>query len=141
MSRNNILTLMDQFFDDTFRPVGGTIVRSLGSTPALNVKEFDDTYEVSLTIPGIDPNKVKIELQQKVLNVSYEHSNESQEKDSEGDLLRQEYSHYSFSRSVALPKNVDEDGVEAKSSKGILTITIKKIPEAKPKTVSIQVIE
>lgn len=132
---------MDQFFDDTFRPVGGTIVRSLGSTPALNVKEFDDTYEVSLTIPGIDPNKVKIELQQKVLNVSYEHSNESQEKDSEGDLLRQEYSHYSFSRSVALPKNVDEDGVEAKSSKGILTITIKKIPEAKPKTVSIQVIE
>jgi HSP20 family protein len=132
---------MDQFFDDTFRPVGGTIVRSLGSTPALNVKEFDDRYEVSLTIPGIDPNKVKIELQQKVLNVSYEHSSESQEKDSEGDLLRQEYSHYSFSRSVALPKNVDEEGVEAKSSKGILTITIKKIPEAKPKTVSIQVTE
>ena len=140
MLRNNILTLMDQFFDDTFRPVGGTIVRSLSSAPAINVKEFANRYELSVTIPGIESSKIKIELQQKLLSVSYEHIQESEQEDP-GDLLRQEYSHYSFSRSVALPKNVDEETVEAKSSKGILTITVRKIPEAKPKTVSIQVVE
>lgn len=130
---------MDQVFDDTFRPAGYTIARRLSANPALNVSEFKDRYEISLTIPGIDAKDVKVELHDKVLVFTHEHKEEKEEKDDEGELLRQEYSHFSFSRSVALPKNVDEKSVTAKASKGILKVSVSKLPESQPKQVEIKI--
>jgi HSP20 family protein len=142
---------MDQFFDDAFRPMAnnwGVGSRLGGSnTPALNVKEHTDRFEISLTVPGVDYNKLRIELHEKVLTISYEeeqnnsedNNNQVEQKADNGEMLRQEYSEYfSFSRSVALPKNVDEDSIEATYKKGILNITVKKLPESQPKQVQIK---
>jgi HSP20 family protein len=134
---NNITTFIDQFFDDTFRPLSSSVTRALGSTPALNVTEYDNRYETTVTIPGIDPKKVKVQLNDKVLNISYDHQNSVEEEKEEGVLLRQEYSHYSFSRKVALPKNIDIESISAKTLKGILTVTVNKLPESQPKSVEI----
>ncbi len=139
MSSNNLLTLMDQFFDDAIRPIGPVLSRSFGSIPAINVVEHKDRFDISLTIPGIDANKVKVELHEKVLNISYDHEEETEDKNKKGEILRQEYSYFSFSRSLALPKNVDESTISAKASKGILNITVKKLPESQPKTVEIKI--
>lgn len=138
MHSSNFLTLVDEFFDDNLRPIGRGFARTLGSTPALNVRELRDRYEISATIPGINASEVKVELHEKFLTISHEHSQEKEEKDKEGEMIRQEYSHYGFSRSVALPKNVDEDSIEASASKGVLTIVIKKLPESQPKKVEIK---
>ena len=138
-SNSNLLTLMDQFFDDV-RPLGHTISRSFSTTPALNVKEYKDRYEISLTIAGVELAKVKIELREKLLNINYIHEEEKAESE-DVDILRQEYAHYSFSRSVALPKNIDENSIKAKSKNGILTIIIHKTPEAQPKNVNIEIQE
>jgi HSP20 family protein len=130
---------MDTFFDD-YSPV--TFVRP-SSTPALNVREFDDRYEITLAIAGIDPIKVKVQLANKNLSISYEHDEEQnteEDKSKNGKLLRQEFSHYSFIRSVTLPKNVDENSVEAESTHGILKVIVQKTPEVQPKSVEIKVV-
>ncbi len=141
MSSNNILTLMDQFFDDSFMPATRRVTTSFfGSVPAINVKEFKDRYEITLTTPGIDIDKANIELHQKILSVNYENTKtEKDENPEQGNLLRQEYTeHFAFSRSIALPKNVDEESVQATYKKGIMTITVKKLPEEQPKKVNIK---
>jgi len=137
---NNLLSLIDQFFDDNVRAMTYSLGRSLAAIPALNVKEYADRYEVSLAAPGIDPQKVKIELKENILTISYEDKKEQAHQ--EGDLLRQEYSEYiNFTRSLSLPKDVDSESIKAKYTRGILHIHITKLPEAQPKTISVEVEE
>jgi HSP20 family protein len=137
---NNLLSLIDQFFDDNVRAMTYSLGRPLAALPALNVKEYADRYEVSLAAPGIDPQKVKIELKENILTISYEDKKEQSHQ--EGDLLRQEYSEYiNFTRSLSLPKDVDSESIKAKYTRGILHIHITKLPEAQPKTISVEVEE
>jgi HSP20 family protein len=126
-------------FDDAIglRPILNTS-RAISTAPALNINEYDDRYEISLTIPGLDPADIKVELVDQVLNIAYVHD-ESYGDKKKGKLIRQEYEHYSFSRAVRLPKNVDEKSVTAKSAKGILTISVSKLPETQPKKIEIEV--
>jgi len=137
---NNLLSLIDQFFDDNVRAMTYSLGRSLAALPALNVKEYADRYEVSLAAPGIDPQKVKIELKENILTISYEDKKEQAHQ--EGDLIRQEYSEYiNFTRSLSLPKDVDSESIKAKYTRGILHIHVTKLPEAQPKTISVEVEE
>jgi HSP20 family protein len=141
MSRN-MLTLIDQLFDDGIRPITSqSLSRLVGTTPAINVREFADRYEITVTVPGIDVDKLEIEIDDNVLNVNYDHDQDKSEKDETGNLIRQEYSHFSFSRSVALPKNIDKDSVQAGCKKGILTIKINKLPDSQPRKINIQNVE
>jgi len=137
---NNLLSLIDQFFDDNVRAMTYSLGRPLAALPALNVKEYADRYEVSLAAPGIDPQKVKIELKENILTISYEDKKEQAHQ--EGDLIRQEYSEYiNFTRSLSLPKDVDSESIKAKYTRGILHIHITKLPEAQPKTINVEVEE
>jgi HSP20 family protein len=133
---SNIITLMDQLLDDSFRPLSVRGITKSSLNPALNVSEFKDHYKVSAAIPGIDSDKVKVELRENILNISYEHQDNKQDKDEE--VLREEYSYYSFSRSVSLPKDIDQSSIKASSKKGMLYITINKIPESAPKVIQIE---
>jgi len=137
---NNLLSLIDQFFDDNVRAMTYSLGRPLAALPAINVREYADRYEVSLAAPGIDPQKVKIELKENILTISYEDKKEQAHQ--EGDLIRQEYSEYiNFTRSLSLPKDVDSESIKAKYTRGILHIHITKLPEAQPKTISVEVEE
>ncbi len=136
----NLLSLIDQFFDEGIRPIAYTLGRPITNSPALNIKEREDHYEVSLAVPGIDPQKVKVEIKENILTISFEDKKEEINKD--GDMIRQEYHEYvSFSRSLSLPKTVDSNSIKAKYNRGILTINITKIPEAQPKTINVEVEE
>jgi HSP20 family protein len=138
---SNLFTIMDSLFDDV-RP---TIYRGASAIamPALNVMEYKDFYEISVTIAGIDPKEVKVELNDKILNISYDSQTNNTENSTEVQtdkpvLLREEYRHLSFTRSVSLPKNVNQESITAKSKNGILTINIKKSPETQPKQIVIE---
>jgi HSP20 family protein len=131
---SNILTIMDSLFDDV-RPVLYRQANIL-ALRALNVTEFDNRYEITITIAGIDPNQIKLELADKVLNISYEDTGETSSVEKHT-VLRQEYKQSSFLRSVTLPKNVDQNSVKAKSKQGILTVVIDKTPETMPKQIII----
>ena len=133
----NLISLMDQLFDDGYQIASPRIRRSFSTSPALNVKEYEDKYEVSLQAPDIDSSKADIELHENTLTISYKEKKEDEKED--GTLLRQEYfQHLEFKRSLALPKNVNEDEIKAEYKKGVLKIEIKKLPENKPKKISIK---
>jgi HSP20 family protein len=134
---NNMLSLMDEFFNDTFYPVNQALGRSR-TAPALNVTEYPDKYQISLAIPGIPADQVNIEFDDGVLTMSYDHETKDEDKTDEGQLIRQEYAHYSFSRSVSLPKNIDPENIEAHAESGILNVTVAKLPQSQPRKIDVK---
>jgi len=136
MTSNTLTNYIDSIFDDftALRPSS----RMLSTSPTLNIDETDSQYLVHVTVPGIDPDEIIIEVIDHTLEISYDHSEEDEEKNKKGKTIRREYSHYSFSRSISLPKNVDTSSVEAAASNGILTISIDKSPETQPKRISVK---
>jgi len=138
---NSITTYFDSLFDD-FGGLGSVrpaTARLLSTTAALNITESDEAYTIDITIPGLDEKKVSIELIDQTLTISYSHDDKAES--TKGKLIRQEYSHYSFRRSITLPNDIDTSSIKAKSSKGILSITIQKLPEKQPQKVSINIEE
>lgn len=129
-----LLTIMDDFFNDMYP---AKITRGRMTTiPAVNVTEHNNRYEIKLFIPGLDPKEIKIQLVDKTLHISYSHD---QDQHTEGNLIREEYSHSSFERSLQLPKDVDATSIKAKSAQGVLSIIVMKTPDVQPKTVEIEI--
>lgn len=136
MSYNTLTNYIDSIFDD-FIPVRG-LSRSLTSSPALNIVENDTSYQISILVPGIAEDKLEIEVVDNTLLVTYKHESNEEQSDPSGKLLRREYSYSSFQRSIALPNNVDPSSIDAETENGVLTITIKKNPQAQPKKITIK---
>lgn len=113
----------DEFFNDFF--------------PALDVYQDKDNVVAELSLPGVDPNKVDIVIENDVLTVSG--STEEKQEVKREDYYRKEVRTGSFSRSVVLPMAVKGDQTQAHYDKGVLTITMPKEESVKPKKVTISV--
>ncbi len=120
---------MEKFFDD------GLWERS-DFSPAIDVRQDKDNVIVETSLPGIDPDKVEISVENDVLTISG-HTEERKETKRE-DYYRKEIREGSFSRSVILPMGVKADQAEANYEKGILRISLTKAEEAKPKKIAIK---
>jgi HSP20 family protein len=141
MSNNNLVALVNDFFDDEFARFALSPVTSSRtfSGPALNIKEYDDHYKAIMKAPGLNIKDLKISIQNQILNIVYEEDTKDVEED-KGSYLRREWSHhYSFTRSLMLPKDVNSENVDAEYDNGILTVTIQKTPQAQPKHVDIKI--
>ena len=90
-----------------------------------------------LSVPGIDPNKVDITIENDVLTVSG--SSEEKQEVKREDYYRKEVRTGSFSRSVVLPMAVKGNDAQAHYDKGVLTITMPKEESVKPKKVTVSV--
>lgn len=108
-------------------------------TPAMNVKEQEKDIMVELAVPGLSKEDFKITLDEGLLTVSAE-KEEKKEEEKEG-FLRKEFSYNSFSRSVRLPENVDEDkDVQATYKDGVLKMRLHKkegMEQKKPKSIKV----
>jgi HSP20 family protein len=102
---------------------------------AIDVVERDDGYVLRADVPGLKPDEVKIEVDADVLTVSAEHE-ESREEE-KGNFIRRERRYGSFSRSVALPKGVTADQVEASCKDGVLEVSFPKPKKEERKAVTI----
>ena len=104
------------------------------SLPAVNVMETNDDFKIEVAAPGMKRDDFKVELDNNVLTISSERQNSSEEKDSNGNYSRREFSYQSFQRSFALPENrVLGDKITARYVDGILHVTVPKSEEAKVK--------
>ena len=134
---NNQFPDITSFFDDFF---GGDFFNTpsfpnrRSSTPAVNVKENESEYVIEVAAPGMKKDDFKVEINNNVLSISAEVEDQSEEKDDEKGYTRREFCYSSFNRSFSIPKNeVDESKINAKYKDGLLTITLHKRDEAKPK--------
>jgi HSP20 family protein len=103
--------------------------------PALDVQEDKDNFRVSVELPGLKREDIQVSLEEGALVISGERKTETLD---EGIAVhRQERYYGKFSRVLALPSAVAEDKVKAAYKDGILTVTLPKAEEAKPKTIAV----
>ena len=110
---------------------------SQGFVPAVDVYETKTQVVVTSPLAGVDPKDVDISIENDLLTIRGEARRESEVD--EKSYYRKEVHSGSFFRSVALPAHVVADKAKAESREGMLTITIPKAPEAKAKTVKVEV--
>ena len=124
---------VDRFFDG----LGGLAGQdSAGFVPALDVYQTDDSVIVETALPGIDPDKVNISVENDVLTI--EGKTEKRSEVDEKNYYRKEVRSGSFHRSIALPTSVEGDQAEAQYKDGILQVTIPKAAKSTPRTIKVK---
>jgi HSP20 family protein len=98
-------------------------------TPAVNVRETDDNYEIRMAAPGLEKSDFKIDINGSLISISAEKDEKREEKE-EG-YSRREYSYSSFSRSFTLPENIEKDKIDATYVNGELKLSLPKREDAK----------
>jgi HSP20 family protein len=127
---------MDRLFDDAFtRPLSIRDGWSM-ATPAIDMYQTANDIVVKASIPGMKAEDVQINITGDVLTLKGEVKQEEERKDKAWHIREQRFG--SFERSVALPTAVKTDEAEAVFENGILTITLPKADEVKPRTINIK---
>lgn len=125
---NRLRDEIDRLFDDFSLARAGRGIFAFPTSPelmpAMELTDKKDRYELSLEVPGMDEKDIAIETADRVLTISGEKRQESEEKTN--DYLVSERSYGSFKRRLSLPVDVNPDAIEAKYAKGVLKLTLKK---------------
>ncbi|HEY3476094.1 MAG TPA: Hsp20/alpha crystallin family protein [Anaerolineales bacterium] len=126
---------MDRLFDDAFtRPIN---LREGGwSSPAVDMYQTDDEVVVRVALPGFKADEVQINVTGDVLSLRGEMKQQEERKERAWHIREHRWG--SFERSIALPTEVTADKAVADFENGILTITLPKAEEVKPKTISVK---
>lgn len=127
--------LMDAAFGAPFLAPNGEAVGSAW-TPSVDVREDREHLTITMDIPGVRPEDVKINLENQVLTVSGEKQQTSEQKDER--WHRWERSYGRFERTFTLPSTVDADRIEATTDNGVLTIRLPKTEKARPKEIPVR---
>jgi HSP20 family protein len=106
-------------------------------TPAVDIAEQENAYEVKMELPGVNKEDVKISLESNILTIRGEKKQEKEEK--QKNLHSVERTYGSFQRSFTLPTTVKSDKIDAVFTDGVLSITLPKIEESKPKQIEVKV--
>jgi HSP20 family protein len=104
-------------------------------SPAFEVKETSDSFVLKADVPGVDEKDLDVAVHNGVLTVSGSRSAEERKEGESYAIYERQFG--SFSRSFALPEMADGDRVEAKLVNGVLSLTIAKKAEAKPRKIAI----
>ncbi len=124
----NFDRIFDSFFNDS------TVRRA--SQPRVDIQEKDGAYVLEAELPGLSEKDVEVKVDDNLLTISSKSENEKAEEH-QGYIL-EERRHRSFARSFVLPKDIDRDSIEAHFNDGLLSLTLNKTPETKPKTIEVK---
>jgi len=108
-----------------------------GFVPATDIEETDKEFRIVFELPGMEKKDIKVSVEDNILTVSGERKDRSEEKGK--NYVRSEIRCGSFSRSFSLPRTVDVNNVAADYRDGLLTVTLQKTEEAKPKEIEVKV--
>jgi HSP20 family protein len=106
------------------------IERSIQAMPRMDVAETDKGFEITMDLPGMGEDDVKVTLKDGVLTVTADRKSETGEDGKDKEYHRIERHHETITRSLRLPETVDADAVSAKMDKGVMTLLLPKRPEA-----------
>ena len=128
---------IDQVFDSFFPSQGSNSDTAAGGwTPRVDMAETDNAYLLHLDVPGVTKEDFNINFQDGTLTVSGERRKEETKEDE--NYVRVERSRGRFYRSFSLPKVADPERIEADYKKGVLTISIPKAEETKPRRIDVK---
>jgi HSP20 family protein len=126
---------MDRLFEESFvRP--RSWLASGGLDLAVDMYETKDDLVITASVPGVKPEDVEITVTGDVLTIKGEVKSEA--KVERANYHRQERRFGSFARTIALPMPVQIEKAEAKFKDGVLTLTLPKAEEVKPRTIKVK---
>jgi HSP20 family protein len=105
--------------------------------PPVDVLEEKDSIRIMAELPGVKPEDVKISLEGNVLTI---HGTKQQIAEEQTERVhRYERSYGAFERTFTLPATVDAANIKAGYENGVLTVTLPKVEQAKPRQIEVQV--
>ena len=128
--RREMLRLFDTAAGDAFVDVNA------GVFPPVNITQDGDNFYLRAEVPGIKPNELSISAVRN--RVSLAGKREIQREHEPASYHRKERAEGSFNRTVTLPTEVDAERVDARYADGILTLTLPKAEEAKPRQIAVR---
>ena len=105
--------------------------------PAVDIAETEHELVVKADLPGVDPKDLDIRVENNVLTIRGERKLEK--KVNEDNYLRVERAYGSFTRSFSLSNTVNSEAIKADYQNGVLSLSIPKREEAKPKQIKVNV--
>ncbi len=127
---------MDRLFEDSF--VRPSSIWQDGGVDLIPVDMYqtDNDVVVKASLPGFKPEEVDISISGDTLTIKGEHKEEKETKDE--NYFRRELRYGSFNRVLPLPVQIKSDKAEAQFENGVLTLTLPKAEEVKPKQIKIK---
>ena len=142
-SGTDMFSSLQREIDRVFQDFGRGGLPALGEFPRnamamkVNVAEQDGAIEVTAEMPGCAPEDIDVQLKDGVLTIKGEKKVEKDDKQKDYHVMERSYG--MFERSFTLPAEVDGSKVEAAFDKGVLKVTLPKLPEAQSKAQKIAV--
>jgi HSP20 family protein len=123
---------MNRLFDDFWRDFGGGETPTAGVAtlqPQIDVSEDEEAWRISAEMPSVEEKDVELAVAEGVLTLAGEKKLESERKERNWHVSERSFG--SFRRSFRLPPGADTEKIAAKFDKGVLEVTIPKLPEAR----------
>jgi HSP20 family protein len=129
----------DNLFENFLQPSRAKLEPAAESLmPRLDVSEKEDAYVVAAELPGVKKDDIQVTVEDGVLTIGAETKSEHEEK--EGNRVIRSERHYGrYERSLRLGHDIAAKDVKAAYKDGILTLTLPKAEQAKPKRVAVDV--
>ena len=131
----NLRNTVDRLFETTLNDQNVTTQPMVWGLP-LDVVENDDSFVVKASVPGINPDDLEIIFNDNILTIKGSTKTQDEFKDTRYHLRERRYG--SFSRSISLGARVQSEAIQARYENGVLTLTLPKSEEIKPKRIAIQ---
>ncbi|WDE00975.1 Hsp20/alpha crystallin family protein [Thalassomonas actiniarum] len=129
----------DSLFQGFFRPVSGSdVAGKKHNMPAVDIDERENSYLLVAELPGFDKDDISVAIHDGQLSIKAEHSEENEEKQSSGNVLK-ERRFGSYFRSFNFGQSISEQDIMAKYDKGVLELTIPKSPMSEQKAKQIEI--
>ena len=128
--RREMLRVLDAASGDGFSDVMG------GVFPPVNVTQDDENFYIRAEIPGIKPNELSISALRN--RVSLSGNREIPREHDRVSYHRRERAEGTFNRTVTLPSDVNAERIDARYASGVLTLTLPKAEEAKPRQITVK---
>jgi HSP20 family protein len=136
---------MESFFGDSLLAPASKTPR----LPAMDIQEYEEAYSVEIELPGFDEKNIEVHVNGKEITVESRQEETLAEKSAENDteekvearkerFLLKERKQSHFRRTFSLPENADYESISAKFKNGILSLEVRKLPEAKKRMIQIE---
>ena len=128
--------VVDRLFDERFFAPYRFFAFDRSELNPIDVYQTENEMVVKATVPGVKPEDVDINIADNILTIKGE--TEAEDKIERKDYLYQEHRYGTFRRSVVLPRGLKAEKAEASFENGVLTLSIPKGEESKPKRIKVK---
>jgi HSP20 family protein len=126
--------ILDEAFAGVAFPEQGSVITSTLFAPT-DVSEDENALQVTMELPGVDPDDVRLSLENNVLTIRGEKKQQFDENNERVHRFERVYG--VFERTFVLPNSVDPDRIEARFENGVLVVRIPKAERARPREIRV----